>query len=102
MVAYELAPGAAFDPAGFVAFLESQPDLGTKWAPRYVRVCDRLPLTGTNKLNKVPLRAAGWQTEDPVWHRPGRELAYVPMTDADRAALRAEFATNGRAHLAPS
>ena len=38
MATLELRPGAAFDPGGFAAFLESQPDLGTKWPPRFVRV----------------------------------------------------------------
>jgi len=42
------------------------------------------------------LRAARWETDDPLWWRrqPGGEL--VPMTEADRAAVRAEFAAHGR------
>jgi fatty-acyl-CoA synthase len=99
MAAIELRDGAEFDPAEFVAFLESQLDLGTKWAPRYVRLVDALPLTGTNKLNKQPLKAARWETTDPLWHRPGRDLAYAPMTSADRAALEADFVANDRRNL---
>jgi fatty-acyl-CoA synthase len=99
MAAIELRAGAEFDPDEFVAFLESQLDLGTKWAPRYVRIVDALPLTGTNKLNKQPLRASRWDTTDPLWHRPGRDLAYVPMTASDRAHLEADFEANGRQNL---
>src|SRR5439155_716958 len=32
----------SFDPAGFVDFLAAQPDLGTKMAPRFVRVVKRM------------------------------------------------------------
>ena len=39
MAALQLREGAAFDPDAFAAFLAAQPDLGTKWAPRYVRIC---------------------------------------------------------------
>jgi fatty-acyl-CoA synthase len=99
MAAIELREGAEFDPSEFVAFLESQLDLGTKWAPRYVRIVEALPLTGTNKLNKQPLKSTRWDTSDPLWHRPGRDLAYVPMTAADRVALEADFEANGRRNL---
>ena len=40
MAAIELDEGETFDPDAFAAFLAEQPDLGTKWAPRYVRVDD--------------------------------------------------------------
>jgi fatty-acyl-CoA synthase len=99
MAAIELRDGAEFDPAEFVTFLDGQLDLGTKWAPRYVRIVDALPLTGTNKLNKQPLKAVRWDTTDPLWHRPGRDLTYVPMTRADRTALEAEFDANDRRNL---
>ena len=58
MAALELVPGAAFDPEAFAAVLAAAPDLGTKWAPRFVRVVAAMPLTGTNKVDKEPLRAA--------------------------------------------
>ena len=38
--------GSAFDPDVFSGFLAEQPDLGTKWSPRYVRVVERLPGRG--------------------------------------------------------
>ncbi|ROO83772.1 fatty-acyl-CoA synthase [Actinocorallia herbida] len=93
MAALEL-DGSDFDPGAFAAFLTAQEDLGTKWAPRFVRIVRAMPLTATTKVDKKPLRADAWHTGDPVWHRPGRELRYEPFTDRD--ALRAEFAEHGR------
>jgi fatty-acyl-CoA synthase len=90
-----------FQPEDFATFLRSQPDLGTKWAPRYLRLIRSMPLTGTNKVNKEPLRAEQWATSDPVFIRPGRDLYYRLMTDADRAAVRAEFAEYERLSLLP-
>ena len=79
MAAVELRPGATFDPEGFAAFLVAQPDLGTKWPPRFVRVSPGLPLTATGKITKAPLRAEAWQCADPVFWSPGRgELRYRP------------------------
>ncbi|MFB4319149.1 AMP-binding protein [Actinomadura sp. 21ATH] len=71
MAAVALVPGASFDPAAFAAFLDAQPDLGTKWAPRYVRVVTELPRTATNKVIKRPLRTEAWKTADPVYRRDG-------------------------------
>ncbi|MBV8561062.1 MAG: AMP-binding protein, partial [Acidimicrobiia bacterium] len=55
MAALELHEGAGFDPEAFGGFLEAQSDLGTKWAPRFVRITEQMPLTGTNKVVKGPL-----------------------------------------------
>jgi fatty-acyl-CoA synthase len=71
MAAVTLLPGRAFDPAAFAAFLDAQPDLGTKWAPRYVRVMTELPRTATNKVIKRALRDEAWNTADPVYKRDG-------------------------------
>jgi fatty-acyl-CoA synthase len=98
MAAVEMATGTAFDPAAFGAFLQSQPDLGTKWAPRYVRVVEAMPLTGSNKVNKNPLRAEQWSA-GPVFWRLGREIDYRELTEADCEALRAEFAEHERLDL---
>ena len=98
MAALELSQ--PFDPSGFAAFLRAQPDLGTKWAPRYVRLLDAMPLTGSNKVDKHPVRKEQWSVGE-VWWRSGRELDYQPMTDADRATLRAEFAQHERTDLLP-
>jgi fatty-acyl-CoA synthase len=99
MAALELEPDVTFDPQGFGEFLDAQRDLGTKWAPRYVRITERLPLTGTNKIDKKPLRTERWETTDPVWWRPPRERTYRLLTEADVDALRAEFAANRREHV---
>jgi fatty-acyl-CoA synthase len=99
MAAAEIAEGTTFDPSAFTAFLAAQPDLGTKWSPRFVRIVTALPVTATDKIDKRPLKAVMWHTPDPVWHRVGRSREYVPMTGADAAALRAEFADNGRLDL---
>jgi fatty-acyl-CoA synthase len=99
MTALELEPGTPFDPVAFAAFLSDQPDLGTKWAPRYVRIVPALPVTGTDKIDKSPLRAEQWESPDPYWHRVGRSEQYVPMTSADVAGLREEFVANGRVNL---
>ena len=78
----------------------AQPDLGTKWPPRFVRISLGLPLTATGKITKAPLRAEGWQCDEPVYWSPGRgELRYRLLTDDDRRALRQEFAAHGRAPL---
>ena len=88
-----VVPGpSGFDGAGLAAFLAEQADLGTKWAPRYVRVMDALPATATNKYLKRELRAEGWAVSDPVWWRSERDGDYTELTDDDAAALRARFA----------
>ncbi|GAA0941486.1 AMP-binding protein [Actinocorallia libanotica] len=67
MAAAVLKPGSAFDPAAFAAFLLAQPDLGTKWSPRYIRLTEALPRTATSKVVKRPLRTAAWHTTDPLY-----------------------------------
>jgi fatty-acyl-CoA synthase len=99
MVAIELEPSASFDATAFDEFLDEQPDLGTKWAPRFVRTVERMPLTGSNKIDKKPLRSRRWDGPDQVWWRPATGQALRPMTDVDRAALAEEFRANGRVAL---
>ena len=94
MAALELRERARFDPYAFAEFLASQPDLGTKWAPRFVRITREMPLTGTNKVLKGPLQHDGWDTTDDVWWRRGRELEYTLLTVDIRAALEKDL----RAH----
>jgi fatty-acyl-CoA synthase len=96
MAALQLAPGASFDPAAFDAFLAAQPDLGTKWSPRYVRVTPALPTTETSKVLKRALRRDHWETDDPVWWRPANGEPLQPMTPDDAAALRERFAERNR------
>jgi fatty-acyl-CoA synthase len=99
MVAMEMLAGAAFDPGAFATFLAEQRDLGTKWAPRYVRIVESLPVGATNKIDKRPLRTERWETSDPLFWRAPRTDTYEPFTAADADALRAEFAANDRANL---
>jgi fatty-acyl-CoA synthase len=102
MAAVELRPGTAFDPDGFASFLSDQPDLGTKWSPRFVRVMDSLPLTATGKITKDALRRAAWQCHDPVFWAPDRApWRYRRLTGDDRAHLGDEFARFGRSALLP-
>jgi fatty-acyl-CoA synthase len=84
MAALVLRDGAAFDPAGFVAFLGAQPDLGVKQLPRYLRIAAELPRTSTYKVLKRRLGAERWNCADPVWHRDGQDHAFRALT-AERA-----------------
>jgi fatty-acyl-CoA synthase len=94
MVAFEMASGT-FDPAAFAAFLDDQPDLGTKWAPRYVRITS-LPVGATNKIDKRALRTERWYTRDPIYWRPGPGEPYRRFTADDLAALEAQMRQHGR------
>lgn len=95
MATIELAPGQDFDPQAFEAFLDAQPDLSRHWAPRYVRVWV-LPIGATNKIDKRPLRAERWWTEDPVWWRPARGVPYRRLTAGDLTELEDHFRAHGR------
>ncbi|MFD8982887.1 AMP-binding protein [Streptomyces sp. NPDC059564] len=97
MAALALREGAAFDPAAFAAFLAAQPDLGTKMAPRYLRILDAMPVTATNKVHRVALRRAGFGCPGPVWHRTG--TGYRPLDAEGLAALLAAYEAQGRRGL---
>ncbi len=100
MAAVELLPGQVFEAADFTAFLAAQPDLGTKWVPAFVRVTGALPQTASGRVTKGPLRHDGWWLgDDPVFRRRGATLDYLPMDEADRQSLRAEYERHGREHL---
>jgi fatty-acyl-CoA synthase len=102
MAAIEVGEGVGFDDLELPAFLASQDDLGTKGAPRYVRVAHALPTTGSGKLGKKQLQLEGWRTTDPVYRWTGRGApAYELMTTDDKAALKAEFIANGRRRFLP-
>ncbi|MEV8533429.1 AMP-binding protein [Streptomyces sp. NPDC051211] len=100
MAALALHRDREFDPAAFAAFLAAQPDLGTKMAPRYVRIVPAMPVTATNKVHRVALRRAGFRcAPDPVWHRPPGAPAYTPLDADAQAALLAAYTAHGRAEL---
>ncbi|MEW2402300.1 long-chain-fatty-acid--CoA ligase [Streptomyces sp. NPDC046862] len=73
----------SFEPEGFARFLAAQPDLGTKMAPRFVRVVQRMPVTATNKIHRALLRREGLRCADPVWWRPPGERAYRRLARED-------------------
>jgi len=103
MAALELLPGRTFDGDGFARFLDAQDDLGTKWAPAFVRLSGGLPQTASGKVTKGPLRAEGWwAADDPVVRRANADdgrATYVPFGPADAAGLLAEFRRHGRQGL---
>ncbi|MBQ0848789.1 AMP-binding protein [Streptomyces sp. BH-SS-21] len=91
-----------FDPLAFEAFLDAQPDLGTKMAPRFVRVLDRMPVTATNKIHRAALRREGFRCADPVWWRPTGEAGctgYRLLESADVEALVERYRARGREEL---
>lgn len=96
MAALQLLPDASFDAESFASFLEDQTDLGTKWAPRFVRICDALPVTETNKILKRTLRSQRWECDDPVWWRPEKSGPFQRLTPSDVAEIAAKFAARGR------
>ncbi|WP_327323776.1 AMP-binding protein [Streptomyces sp. NBC_01210] len=102
MAAVALRDGVSFDPVGFGDFLASQPDLGTKMAPRFVRVLRQLPVTATNKIHRVALRREGFGNGEGSgevwWAEPGRS-GYRRLTEADRTTLLDQYGHHGRAGL---
>ena len=96
MATLEMAHGARFDPEEFGRFLSEQSDLGTKWAPRFVRVVDDIPVTATRKIDKKDLRRQSWTVDDAVYLGDTKALTYHRMNDDDRAALLTEYDRYGR------
>lgn len=94
MASLILRSGLKFDAEGFARFLSKQADLGTKMAPRYVRVATELPSTETNKILKRVLRDERWECTDPVWVREGE--SYRKLTDQDVKSIRSAFEARGR------
>jgi fatty-acyl-CoA synthase len=88
MAALELRAGITFDPVGFDAFLDDQPDLGTKWRPSFVRVTDELPKLASMKVDKQRLRREAWR-EDAVLWRPAKGEPLRPLDTADQQRLDA-------------
>ncbi|MGW0705135.1 AMP-binding protein [Streptomyces sp. NPDC002643] len=88
-----------FDPRSFMEFLLSQPDLGTKMSPRFIRVVPAMPVTATNKIQRAALRREGFRCPDPVWWRPPGKWTYRRFTAVDRARLVGEFRARGREEL---
>ncbi|MGW7313362.1 AMP-binding protein [Streptomyces sp. NPDC054854] len=99
MAALALRGGETFDPDAFARFLAAQPDLGTKMAPRFLRILDAMPVTATNKVHRVTLRRTGFRCPEPVWWRPPGAPGYRPLDPPDLRALLAGYDTHGRRAL---
>ncbi|HWD54533.1 MAG TPA: AMP-binding protein [Acidimicrobiales bacterium] len=85
MAAVQLRPGLeGLDPGALAGFLAAQGDLGTKWAPRFVRMSASLPITATNKVLKRALRAERWNCAEPVLWQADKRGAYRTLS-ADEA-----------------
>lgn len=102
MVALEVDDPYAFDAADFASFMSGQPDLGTKWAPRFVRLVRQLPVTGAGKVDKAPLRSGAWRVDDPVFWREGRDPEYRSFTEEDEARWLQGFVAAGRERFLPA
>ena len=102
MAAVELRPGTSAEGfcSGLAGFLSEQPDLGTKWAPRFVRIVPALPLTATGKITKAGLRKERWSCSDKVIWRPERAAGEYEFLDAgDVESLEEEFRRHGRSAM---
>jgi fatty-acyl-CoA synthase len=99
-VAVVLRAGSAFDAVGFAAWLDQLEDIGAKWRPRFVRVANELPTTGTNKIVKRRLIQDKLRRDrcgdDELWVRDRGEAAYRPFTMDDEAALLEALTAAGR------
>lgn len=88
MAAVQLRPGVdVLDGLELHEFLSSQGDLGTKWAPRFVRLSTELPITATNKVLKRALRSERWNCREPVLWQREKGAPYVPLRADEAAAL---------------
>jgi fatty-acyl-CoA synthase len=88
MAAVQLQPGlTTLDAEGLVGFLAGQGDLGTKWAPRFVRMSAALPTTATNKVLKRSLRAERWNCAEPVLWQAEKGGPYRLLEAEDAARL---------------
>lgn len=101
MCAVVMVDGATFDPEDFQTFLDAQSDLGTKWRPSFVRAIDQAPTTANGKVNKAPLRATAWESDE-VWYLPPRSTTYHKLSVQDRAQIREEFRAAGRENALPA
>ena len=66
-----------------------QTDLGTKWAPRFVRLSRGLPITATNKVLKRALRAERWNCAEPVLWQSDKRGPYQLLTPEEATTLEA-------------
>jgi fatty-acyl-CoA synthase len=100
MVAMVLRQGVRFDGMAFAAWLDRQSDISPKWKPSFIRLCQVLPTTPTNKVLTRILVHERFRSDrvggDPVYLRPRGEGSYRPFTSHDEQVLRQAFEASGR------
>jgi len=101
MAALVLREGARFDPVGFASWVDEQADLSPKWRPRYVRLCDALPVTPTNKVLVRTLVHEKFRSDrtggNPIYVRQRGEASYRGFDPDAESALHDAFVSSGRA-----
>ena len=97
---YALGDGETFEGEEFATYIDSLPDIGPKWRPRYVRVVREFPSTGTNKIVKRTLVRQKYRRDlcgdDDLFVRDRGADSYRPFTDADESTLHAALERAGR------
>jgi len=103
MAGLVLRDGAGLDAADFSKWIDAQDAIGPKWRPRYVRVMQDPPTTGTNKIIKRTLVHQKFRSDriggDAVLVRNRGEDEYHPFTASDETELRKSFDKHGRARF---
>ncbi len=100
VMAAVVLPAADFDPDAFAAWINAQSDLSPKWRPRYMRVCETLPTTPTNKVlvrrsctrSSTPTAWAATSSTSAAGARPPTGCSSRPQ----EARLRSAFEESGR------
>src|SRR5260370_9810251 len=70
MACVQVRPGSTADAAVLDAHLKAQPELGTKWLPRFLRITAQMPTTATAKVLKRQLRPERGECQAAGWRRP--------------------------------
>jgi fatty-acyl-CoA synthase len=100
MAALLLGADAEFEPTRFSVWLDSLDAIGPKWRPRYVRLVDEFPTTGTNKIVKRTLVHQKFRRDrvgvDRLWVRARGDETYRPFGRDDESALHEAFVHAGR------
>jgi len=100
MAALILKPGRVVDGDAFASWIDALHDIGPKWRPRYVRIANELPTTGTNKVVKRTLVHQKVRRDrvgdDELFVRARGDAGYRPFIAEDEQALRDAFVRAGR------
>jgi fatty-acyl-CoA synthase len=100
MVTLVLRPGEEIDGEGLAAWIDSQPDLSSKWQPTYVRLATTIPTSPTNKVLTRTLVQQKYRPDllggDAVWFRGRGDNAYRPFGADEAEALHQQMTQAGR------